>query len=94
MRAGVVDDAATASAASRLTSVPAVVRRVQPWVQSASGSMSDPVARRTSVIGGMVADDVDHRHVSPPSVVQVRQAVTQAGTQMQQSGGRLSGDPA
>ena len=36
------------------------------------------------VVGGVVADDVDHRDVRAPGVVQVGQTVAQPGAQMQQ----------
>ena len=47
------------------------------------------VVRR--VVGGMVADDVDHRHLALARVVQVGQAVAQAAAQVQERGGGLVG---
>lgn len=43
------------------------------------------------VVGGVVADDVDHRRARALGVVQVGQAVAQARAQVQQRGGRLVG---
>jgi hypothetical protein len=43
------------------------------------------------VVGGVVADDVDHRRVALAGVVQVGQAVAEAGAEVQQGGGRLVG---
>ncbi len=40
----------------------------------------------------MVADDVDDRTVGPTGVVQVGQAVAEAGAEMEQGGGGPAGD--
>ena len=44
------------------------------------------------VVGGVVADDVDHRGVGTTGIVQVGEAVAEAGAEVQQSAGRLAGD--
>jgi hypothetical protein len=41
-----------------------------------------------AVMGGVIADDVDDRRLRPHGVVQVRQAVGEAGAEMQQRRGR------
>ena len=46
------------------------------------------------VPGGVVADEVDDRRVGPAGVVQVGDAVGEAGTEMQQRQRRPAGDPA
>jgi hypothetical protein len=45
------------------------------------------------VMGGVVADDIHHRGVCAPGVVQIRQPVGQSRTQVQQGGGGPAGDP-
>jgi hypothetical protein len=40
----------------------------------------------------VVADDVDHRGVGTTGIVQVGEAVAEAGAQVQQGAGRLAGD--
>ena len=47
-----------------------------------------------AVIGGVVADDVDHRGRGAAGVVQVGAAVGIAGPEVQQGAGRLAGDAA
>ena len=44
------------------------------------------------VVRGMVADDVDHRGMGTTGIVQVGEAVSEAGAQVQQGAGRLAGD--
>ena len=43
------------------------------------------------MVGGLVADDVDHRGVGTAGVVQVGEAVGEAGAAMEQGGGRAAG---
>ena len=46
------------------------------------------------VIDRVIADDVDNRRRRPARIVQIGEAVGEAGAEMQQRRGRLAGDPA
>ena len=70
------------------------VGRSTPRTSRAPGDGVDVglrAGRRTGVVGGVVADDVDHRRVGPAGVVQVGQAVAEAGAEVQQHRGRAAG---
>ena len=77
--------AATASAASWATDAGSVELRIQ--VDTPDGDRCDVALQRRvvlGVVGGVVADDVDDGRAAAAGVVQVGQAVAEAGAQVQQ----------
>ena len=66
--------------------MPALERRSQGLDVALEGC----VVRR--VVGRVVTDDIQHRHIRPTRVVQIRPAVGESRSQVQQRGGRLTGD--
>ena len=94
-RPGGVRAAATASAASAPTSA-GRAGRLHPAGHGARQGVDVGLERRVEplVVAGMVADDGQQRGVRPPRVVQVGQPVGQAGSQVQQGGGRTARHPA
>ena len=85
--------AATAAAPSRRDRAAVGEVRTQSDNGRATPSMSEVSgASYCSVVGRVVADDVDHRRVGAPRVVHVGEAVGEAGAQVQQ--GRRPACPA
>ena len=73
----------------------AVPRGVDPAGHRARHARDVGLERRVVplVVGRVRADDAQQRRVGAAGVVQVRQAVAQAGPEVQQHGGRTAGDP-
>ena len=89
---GAIIEACTAAAASAPTVRTSIEVRTQPETPRAHPSVSAVSGgSKRAVIGRLVADDVDDRCGGAACVVQVGQAVGEAGAAMQQCRGRFAG---
>ncbi len=80
---GAVRAATIASAASRPTS-DEERRRPQPFGIRPRDGFDVGSQRRivAQMIGGMLADEVDDRHLGPAGIVQIRETIAEAGAEM------------